>query len=113
MSESKARAARAARVEQGLSPFADPVHNFLPEEAEDTRADRRKKKFKPKAYEAELRSSSPRRRQAEINRWNRALTASAQALAEKRMMQAADKALKEMEAEEEADNQTESEAPTS
>ncbi len=101
MSERKAKAARRERVEQGLDPFGDKVHNFLPEEAEDTRRMRRQKKFRKAVHAAELKATNVRTRMAEINKWNRALVATALAKAELEMAKAAEQALAEIEAKEE------------
>lgn len=100
MSERKAKAARAERKAQGLSPFADPVHNFLPEEAEATRSDRRLRTKHKKRYAVELERSNPIKNQQRILKWNRVYMASELAFREKQMAEAADKILMEMDAEE-------------
>ncbi len=69
MSERKARAARQDRRACGLPAFPEPNHNFV--DLEDTRHDRRRKQFRPKAYRIELEASSPRKRMAFVNKWNK------------------------------------------
>lgn len=100
MSEKKAKAHRQELRAQGIDPMVPPVGPNITNR-EDTREERRTKKFRKRRHEEELKSSSLRQRMVEINKWNRAYTATPQAKAEKQMLEAAEKALAEMEAEEE------------
>lgn len=74
MSEKQAKRARAAlkRLEEEVGPLLPrPGLNPLPDEAEDTRRDRRTKRFRKKVHAAEMEQASHRRRMLFVNKWNR------------------------------------------
>jgi hypothetical protein len=66
VSERKAKARR--RSEAGVTEGPGP--NFT--DLDDTRADRRLKKFRPREYARQLEGTNPMLVRAQIQRWNRA-----------------------------------------